>query len=46
MPPFHVAMRSDRENAPTFNCPAFQPVARWTIVTSSVSPDLADTIDA
>src|SRR3546814_10209008 len=41
---FHVAMRSERVKLPTFNCPAFQPVARWAMVTSSLSPDRAETI--
>ena len=41
---FHLAVRSERAHEPTFNCPAPQPTARWTIVTSSVSPERADTI--
>src|SRR3546814_21124210 len=41
---FHFAMRSERVKLPTFNCPAFQPVARWAMVTSSLSPDRAETI--
>src|SRR5437762_7517868 len=42
-PSFHFAMRSDRANEPTLSWPAFQPTARWTIVTSSVSPERAET---
>ena len=41
---FHFAMRSERANEPTLSWPAFQPTARWTIETSSVSPERADTI--
>ena len=41
---FHLAMRSDRENDPTLSCAAFQPTARCTIVTSSVSPERAETM--
>src|SRR5207248_4540857 len=41
---FHFAMRSERANEPTFNCPTPQPIARCTIVTSSVSPERAETI--
>src|SRR5579872_2959661 len=41
---FHFAIRSDRANEPTFNWPAAQPTARWTIVVSSVSPERAETI--
>src|SRR5690349_2386648 len=37
-------MRSERANEPTLSCPAFQPIARWTIETSSVSPERAVTI--
>src|SRR3546814_15415274 len=39
---FHFAMRSERVKLPTFNCPAFQPVARWAMLTSSLSHDRAD----
>ena len=42
---FHLAVRSERAHEPTFNWPAAQPTARWTIVTSSVSPERAETID-
>ena len=45
-PSFHLAMRSDLENEPTFNCLTPHPTARWTIVVSSVSPDRADTMDS
>ena len=41
---FHFAMRSERANEPTLSWPASQPTARWTIVTSSVSPERAETI--
>ena len=41
---FHFAMRSDRVKLPTFSCPAFQPVARCAMVTSSLSPERAETI--
>ena len=41
---FHFAIRSERANEPTLSCPAFQPTARCTIDTSSVSPERADTI--
>src|SRR6185503_18579221 len=41
---FHLAMRSERANEPTLSCPASQPTARCTIVTSSVSPERAETI--
>ena len=37
-------MRSERENEPTFICPASQPTARCTMVTSSVSPERAETM--
>ena len=43
-PSFHLAMRSERENDPTLSCLTPQPTARWTIVTSSVSPDRAETM--
>jgi hypothetical protein len=39
MPSFHLAIRSERAKEPTFSCPAFHPVARWTMATSSVSPN-------
>ena len=42
-PSFHFAIRSDRAKEPTLSWPAFQPTARWTIVTSSVSPERAET---
>ena len=41
---FHFAIRSERANEPTLSWPAFQPTARWTIDTSSVSPERAETI--
>ena len=41
---FHLAIRSERENDPTLSCPAPHPMARWAMVTSSVSPDLAETM--
>ena len=41
---FHFAMRSERAKEPTLSWPAPQPTARWTIVTSSVSPERAETI--
>src|SRR3546814_2805683 len=41
---FHLAIRSERVKLPTFNCPAFQPVARCAMVTSSLSPERAETI--
>ena len=43
---FHFAIRSERANEPTLSRPAFQPTARWTIETSSVSPERAETIVA
>ena len=43
---FHFAMRSDRAKDPTFNCPTPHPMARCTMVTSSVSPDRALTMPA
>src|SRR5437773_7828892 len=43
-PSFHFAIRSDRANEPTFNRGAPHPTARWTIVTSSVSPERAETM--
>ena len=43
-PSFHFAMRSARANEPTLSWPASQPTARWTIETSSVSPERAETI--
>src|SRR5215469_8170327 len=42
-PSFHLASRSERANDPTLSWPASQPTARWTIVTSSVSPERAET---
>ena len=36
---FHLAMRSLRANEPTLSWPVRQPIARCTIVTSSVSPE-------
>ena len=41
---FHFAMRSERANEPTLSWPASQPTARWTMVTSSVSPERAETM--
>src|SRR3546814_1758351 len=41
---FHFAMRSERVKLPTFNCPASQPVERCAMVTSSLSPERAETI--
>ena len=41
---FHFAMRSERAKEPTLSWPAPQPTARCTIVTSSVSPERAETI--
>ena len=41
---FHLAMRSPRANEPTLSWPTLQPIARWTIVVSSVSPERAETI--
>ena len=41
---FHFAMRSDRAKLPTLIWPASQPVARWAMETSSVSPDRAETM--
>src|SRR5262249_11638304 len=43
-PSFHLAMRSERANEPTFNCFTPQPTARCTIETSSVSPERAERI--
>ena len=43
---FHFAMRSERENEPTLSCSTLQPTARWTMVTSSVSPERAETMAA
>ena len=37
-------LRSLRANDPTLSCPAFQPTARCATVTSSDSPDRAETI--
>jgi hypothetical protein len=37
-------MRSEREKDPTLSCFAPQPTARWTMVTSSLSPDRAETM--
>src|SRR3984893_3742079 len=42
-PSFHFAILSERAKEPTLSWPAFQPTARWTIVTSSVSPERAET---
>src|SRR6478672_5241256 len=36
---FHLAMRSERVNEPTFSWPASQPTLRWAMVMSSVSPE-------
>ncbi len=41
---FHLAIRSERANEPTLIWPASQPTARWTMVTSSVSPERAETM--
>ena len=41
---FHLAVRSDRANDPTLSWPTPQPTARCTMVTSSDSPDRADTM--
>ena len=41
---FHLAIRSERAKDPTLICPERHPTARWAIVTSSVSPDRAETI--
>src|SRR5882724_1875710 len=41
---FHLAMRSERAKEPTLSCPASQPAARCTMVTSSVSPERAETM--
>src|SRR5277367_1952954 len=41
---FHFAIRSDRANDPTLIWPASQPMARCAIVTSSVSPERAETM--
>ena len=41
---FHLAVRSPRAIEPTLSCPAFQPTARCAIVTSSDSPERAETI--
>ncbi len=41
---FHFAMRSERANEPTLSWPASQPTARWTMVTSSLSPERAETM--
>lgn len=41
---FHLAMRSERVNEPTFSWPASQPTLRWAMVMSSVSPERAETI--
>jgi hypothetical protein len=43
---FHLAMRSLRANEPTFSWPTCQPMARSTMVVSSVSPERADTMAA
>ena len=37
-------MRSPRANEPTLSWPTLQPIARWTIVVSSVSPERAETM--
>lgn len=44
MASFHLAMRSERAKEPTFRPGARQPTARWTMVTSSVSPERAETM--
>ena len=41
---FHFAIRSERANEPTLSWPASHPTLICTIVTSSVSPERADTI--
>ena len=41
---FHFAMRSERAKEPTLSWPASQPTARWTMVTSSLSPERAETM--
>ena len=41
---FHFARRSLRANDPTLSCPAFQPTARCATMTSSLSPERAETI--
>jgi hypothetical protein len=43
-PSFHFAMRSERAKLPTLSCCTPQPTARWTIETSSVSPERAETM--
>ena len=43
---FHFAMRSPRAKLPTLSWPTPQPTARCTIVTSSVSPERAETMPA
>src|SRR5262249_1695213 len=43
-PSFHFAVRSERAKDPTLSCPQFQPTARCTMVTSSVSPERAETM--
>ena len=43
---FHLAIRSLRANEPTLSCPTDQPIARCTMLTSSVSPERAETIAA
>src|SRR5690606_20446879 len=42
-PSSHLAIRSERVNEPTFSCWTPPPTARWTMVTSSVSPERAET---
>ena len=41
-PSFHFAMRSERAKLPTLSWGTPQPTARWTIDTSSVSPERAE----
>ncbi|SKV22649.1 Uncharacterised protein [Mycobacteroides abscessus subsp. abscessus] len=41
---FHLAVRSDRVMEPTLSCSAPHPTARCAMVTSSLSPDRADTM--
>src|SRR6185312_541091 len=41
---FHFAMRSERAKEPTLSCGTPHPIARWTMVTSSLSPDRAEMI--
>ncbi len=41
---FHFAIRSERAKEPTLSWSAPQPTARWTIDTSSLSPERAETM--